>query len=244
MFLGYNSCDMNKKRVLLKLSGEALLGKKDFGIDYSVLDFICEEIKSCGTDDYEFVLVIGAGNIWRGGKDTESGIDRVPSDYIGMLATIMNAVALQASLEKSKLRTRVCSALEFPSVAEPYIKRRAMRHLEKSRIVICAAGIGNPYFTTDSAAALRSLELECDVILKATNVDGVYDSDPKLNADAKKYETVSFDEVLEKNLRVMDATAIAQCRDNKMPIVVFELMKKGNLKKVLEGGNIGTRIVI
>ncbi|PID70168.1 UMP kinase [bacterium DOLZORAL124_38_8] len=237
---------MEKKynRILLKLSGEALLGKKSFGIDYDVLHQISSEIRDVYHQGVEIVVVIGAGNIWRGSQDEDSDIDRVPSDYIGMMGTIMNSVALQASLEeKFDVPCRVCSALDIPSVAEPYIKRRAMRHLEKGRIVICAAGIGNPYFTTDSAAALRSLELECDVLLKATNVDGVYDADPKKDAQAQKYDSVSYDEVLEKKLKVMDSTAIAQCRDNSMPMVVFKLLEKGNLGKVVNGENIGTTVV-
>ena len=231
------------KRILLKLSGEALLGDKEFGIDYGVLDQITAEIQEVHKLGVEVVVVIGAGNIWRGANH-ESGIDRVPSDYIGMMGTIMNSVALQASLEKIGLHSRVCSALNTPSVAEPYIRRRAVRHLEKNRIVICAAGTGNPYFTTDSAASLRALELSCEVLIKATNVDGVYDADPRKDKKAKKYDEVTFDEVLEKDLKVMDATSVAQCRDNKLPIIVFELMKKGNLKKVIEGKNIGTRIVL
>jgi len=231
------------KRILLKLSGEALLGKKEFGIDYDILHKICEEVANVKALGVEIVIVIGAGNIWRGSENGDSGIDRVPSDYIGMMGTIMNSVALQANLEKTGLETRICSALEMPSVAEPYILRRAQRHLEKGRVVICAAGTGNPFFTTDSAAALRSLELDCDVVLKATNVDGVYDADPKTNPDAVRYEEVNFDEVLEKNLRVMDGTAIAQCRDNKMPIIVFKLMEPGNIERVVKGENVGTRIV-
>ena len=230
-------------RILLKLSGEALLGEKEFGIDYSVLDKITAEIAEIHKLGIEVVVVIGAGNIWRGANH-ESGIDRVPSDYIGMMATIMNSVALQASLEKIGLYCRVCSALNTPSVAEPYIRRKAVRHLEKKRIVICAAGTGNPYFTTDSAASLRALELNCEVLIKATNVDGVYDADPRKNAKAQKYTQVTFDEVLEKDLKVMDATSVAQCRDNKLPIIVFELMKKGNLKKIIEGQNIGTQITL
>ncbi len=229
------------KRILLKLSGEALLGDKEFGIDYSVLDKIIQEIIDVNKLGIEIVVVVGAGNIWRGANH-ESGINRVPSDYIGMLGTIMNSIALQAALEKNGIHSRVCSALNTPAVAEPYIRRKVVRHLEKKRVVICAAGTGNPYFTTDSAASLRSLELECEVLIKGTNVDGVYDADPRKNPNAKKYEEVSFDEALEKDLRVMDATAIAQCRDNKMPIIVFELMKKGNLKKVVMGENVGTRI--
>lgn len=231
------------KRILLKLSGEALLGEKEFGIDYSVLDKITAEVEEVHKLGVQVVVVIGAGNIWRGANH-ESGIDRVPSDYIGMMATIMNSVALQASLEKVGIYCRVCSALNTPSVAEPYIRRRAVRHLEKGRVVICAAGTGNPYFTTDSAASLRALELECDILIKATNVDGVYDADPNKDPKAKKYEKVTFDEVLEKDLKVMDATAVAQCRDNKLPIIVFELMKKGNLKKIIDGEHVGTKIVL
>lgn len=231
-------------RILLKLSGEALLGKKEFGVDYNILHEICTEIGEIHAQGVQVVLVIGAGNIWRGAENGDSGIERVPSDYIGMLGTIMNAVALQAGLEKAGMETRICSALDMPSVAEPYIRRRAVRHLEKNRIVICAAGTGNPYFTTDSAAALRSLELDCDVLMKATNIDGVYNDDPRKNPKATKYDTVSFDEVLEKNLRVMDGTAIAQCRDNKMPIIVFRLMEAGNIRRVLAGDSVGTRITI
>lgn len=231
------------KRILLKLSGEALLGEKDFGIDYSILNEICSEVKTVHDLGIEIVIVIGAGNIWRGTENDESGIDRVPSDYIGMLGTIMNSVALQAGLEKLNIDTRICSALDMPAVAEPYVRRRAERHLEKNRIVICSAGTGNPYFTTDSAAGLRSLELGCDVLIKATNIDGVYNADPRKDPNATKYDEVTFSEVLEKDLKVMDSTAIAQCRDNEMPIVVFELMDKGNLKKVVCGEKVGTKIV-
>jgi len=230
------------KRILLKLSGEALLGKKQFGIDYDVLHQICDEIKDIHQMGVEIVIVIGAGNIWRGAENSESGIERVPSDFIGMLGTIMNSIALQASLEARNIFTRVCSSIDIHSVAEPYIRRRAIRHLEKSRVIICAAGTGNPYFTTDSAAALRALELNCEILLKATNTDGVYDDDPRKNPNAKKYAEVTFDKVLEKNLKVMDATAIAQCRDNKMPIIVFKLMEQGNLKKIITGEKIGTKI--
>ena len=231
-------------RVLLKLSGEALLGNKEFGIDYEILNTICNEIKEVHALGTEIVIVVGAGNIWRGAQNHGLGIERVPSDYIGMMGTIMNAIALQSRLEALGVYSRVASALDIPAVAEPYIRRRAMRHLEKKRVVICAAGTGNPYFTTDSAAALRSLELECDVVIKGTNVDGVYNADPKKDPNAVKYNEVTFDEVLEKDLKVMDGTAIAQCRDNKMPIVVFELMKAGNLKKVMMGEDVGTRIVL
>ena len=231
------------RRILLKLSGEALLGEKQFGIDYAVLHDICQKIADVQAMGVQIVIVIGAGNIWRGSQNGESGIDRVASDSIGMLGTIMNAVALQASLEKIyKLDSRVCSALDIPSVAEPYIKRRAVRHLEKGRLVICAAGTGNPYFTTDSAAALRSLELECDVLFKATNVDGVYSADPKLDPTAVKYDTISYDQILEKNLSVMDSTAIAQCRDNHMPMVIFKLLQTDALKKAVCGQTVGTRV--
>lgn len=231
-------------RVLLKLSGEALLGGKEFGIDYEILNTICEEIKEVHALGTEIVIVIGAGNIWRGAQNHGLGIERTSSDYIGMMGTIMNAIALQSRLEGIGIYSRVASALDIPAVAEPYIRRRAIRHLEKKRVVICAAGTGNPYFTTDSAAALRSLELDCDVVIKGTNVDGVYNADPRKDSEAKKYDEVTFDEVLEKDLKVMDGTAIAQCRDNKMPIVVFELMKAGNLKKVMAGEDVGTRIVL
>ena len=230
------------QRVLLKISGEALLGGKNFGIDYAVLDHLCQEIKAVHQKKVQLVLVVGGGNIWRGGQEKESGIDRVPSDYIGMLGTIMNAVALQAHLEKIGLESRVATALQIPAVAEPYIRRRALRHLEKGRIVICAAGTGNPYFTTDSAATLRALELNCQAVLKGTNVEGVYDCDPTKNPQAKKYDQVSFDEVLEKNLRVMDGTAIAQCRDNQLPIIVFKLFKPQALQRVVAGEKEGTRV--
>ena len=231
------------KRILLKLSGEALLGKKSFGIDYSVLDEICDSIAEVHELGVEIVIVIGAGNIWRGASSEASGIDRVPSDYIGMLGTVMNSVALQANLEKKHgIVTRVSSAIDIPSVAEPYVSRRVIRHLEKGRIVICAAGTGNPYFTTDSAAALRSLELNCAVLMKATNVDGVYSADPQKDPKAKKYDEVTYTEVLEQDLKIMDATAIAQCRDNNMPLLIFELREKGAMKKAVLGERIGTTV--
>lgn len=231
------------KRILLKLSGEALLGDKEFGMDTDILHYIADEIIEAKSLGIEIAIVIGAGNIWRGAQNN-SEIDRVPSDYIGMLGTIMNSLALQATLEKKGVYCRCCSAIDMPEVAEPYITRRADRHLEKGRIVICGAGTGNPYFTTDSAAALRALELKCDVLVKATNVDGVYTDDPRKNSDATKYDTVTFDEALEKNLKVMDSTAIAQCRDNKMPITVFRLMEKGALARFLKGEKVGTSIIL
>jgi uridylate kinase len=229
-------------RILLKLSGEALLGEQKFGIDYKIMHQICEDIAQVHKMGVQVAVVIGAGNIWRGAQNSDSGITRVPSDYIGMMGTIMNSVALQANLEKIGITTRICSALDIPSVAEPYIKRRAVRHLEKDRVVICAAGTGNPYFTTDSAAGLRSLELECDILLKGTNVDGVYDRDPQKDPTAKRFDRVTFEEVLEKKLRVMDATAIAQCRDHRMPIIVFKLLEKGNIARVVCGEKCGTHI--
>jgi len=231
------------KRILLKLSGEALLGDKPYGIDYKILDYIVDEIIPIHEDGIEIAIVIGAGNIWRGAKMKESGIDRVPSDYMGMLGTVMNSLALQAAFEKKYISTRVLSSLSIPEACELFNKRRAIHHLEKNRIVICAGGTGNPFFTTDSAAALRALELQCDMVLKATNVDGVYTDDPRTNPDAQKIEIATFDEVLEQNLHVMDGAAIALCRDNDMPIKVFKLIEKGNIQKAVQpNGYIGTLI--
>lgn len=231
------------QRILLKLSGEALLGDKPYGIDYKILDFIVEEIIPLYKQNIQIAIVIGAGNIWRGAKMKESGIDRVPSDYMGMLGTVMNSLALQAAFEKNSIPTRVLSALDIPEAAEMFNKRRAVHHLEKNRIVICAGGTGNPFFTTDSAAALRALELNCDIVLKATNVDGVYTSDPKIDSSATKIHTAHFDEILEKNLHVMDGSAVALCRDNAMPIKVFKLIEKGNIAQAVQKNNsIGTLI--
>lgn len=239
------------QRVLLKLSGEGLSppvktrsarsGSESFGIDFSILGLLADQILDVQKMGYELVLVLGAGNIWRFRDKKDTGIDRVVSDYMGMLATIMNSVALMSAIERKGGKARVCSALDIPSVAEPFITRRALRHLEKGRIVICAGGTGNPYFTTDTAAALRALELQCSLLVKASNIDGVYDDDPSKNKNAKKYKTVSFDKVLEKDLKVMDAAAIALCRDGNLPIQVFEFGKKGNLLKAILG-KIGTRI--
>jgi uridylate kinase len=229
------------QRVLLKFSGEALLGSEESGIDFSILGNLAQQILEVQKAGYEVAVVLGAGNIWRFRDNANSGVDRVSSDYMGMLATIMNSVALMSAIEAKGGVARVCSALDIPSVAEPYIKRRASRHLEKKRIVICAGGTGNPYFTTDSAAALRALELECDVLVKCTNTDGIYDSDPKKNAKAKKYDKVSYEEVLEKDLKVMDGAAIALCRDSQLPIIVCEFGEKGNIMKALRG-KIGTRV--
>jgi len=228
-------------RILLKLSGEALQGDHESGIDFPILGNLADQILAVQKAGHEVAVVLGAGNIWRYRDTKESGINRVSSDYVGMLATIMNSVALMAAIEQRGGTARVCSALDIPAVAEPYIKRRATRHLEKGRIVICAGGTGNPYFTTDTAAALRALELECDVLVKATNTDGVYDADPKTTPDAKRYDKVSYDEVLEKDLKVMDGAAIALCRDGKLPIQVFLFGKVEDLIAAVDG-KVGTRV--
>ena len=230
------------KRIMLKLSGEALSGGGEFGLDHDALHAIAEEIISVTKEGIEVAVTIGGGNIWRYRDMKDSGIERTASDAMGMLATIMNAVGLQAALESQGAFSRVCSAVDVPQLAEPYLRRRAVRHLEKGRIVICAGGTGNPYFTTDSAAALRALELNCDVILKATNVDGVYDKDPKTAKDAKRYDELSLQEAIEKNLQVMDQAALSLCRDQKMPIVVFKFGEAGNLLKVVKGEKVGTRV--
>lgn len=226
------------KRVLLKISGEALAD--GFGFDYAKLHAIASQIYGVWEKGIQIIIVIGAGNIWRYRDTTESGIERTASDAMGMLATIMNAVALQSAIEKLGAVTRVCSAINVPQLAEPYLRRRAERHLEKKRIVICAGGTGNPYFTTDSAAALRALELECNVILKASNVDGIYDKDPNKFKNAKKYDRVSFQEVIEKNLKVMDQSAFSLCREQNLPIVVFNFAKKGALLDAALGKKVGT----
>ncbi len=231
---------MTYKRVLLKISGEALAS--GFGFDYDKLHDIAAQIVEVRNADIEVVIVVGAGNIWRFRDTTESGIERTASDAMGMLATIMNSVALQSALEKIGAQTRVCSAINVPQLAEPYLRRRCERHLEKGRVVICAGGTGNPYFTTDSAAALRALELSCNVILKASNVDGIYDKDPNKSKDAKKYETVSFQEVIEKNLKVMDQSAFSLCREQNLPIVVFNFGTKGALLDAAMGKKVGTLV--
>ena len=226
------------KRVLLKISGEAFA--ENFGFDYRRLHDIATQIVGVWKKGIQIIIVIGAGNIWRYRDTTESGIERTASDAMGMLATIMNAVALQSAIEKQGAVTRVCSAINVPQLAEPYLRRRAERHLEKKRIVICAGGTGNPYFTTDSAAALRALELECDVILKASNVDGIYDKDPNKFKNAKKYDKVTFQEVIEKNLKVMDQSAFSLCREQNLPIVVFNFGRKGALLDAALGKKVGT----
>lgn len=228
------------KRILLKLSGEALIGEKGFGIDSSTVDSIAKEIKKVVDMGAKIAIVIGGGNIFRGVEASAKGMERASADYMGMLATVINALALQNALEKNNVPTRVQSAIDMRELAEPYIRRKAMRHLEKGRVVIFAAGTGNPYFTTDTAAALRAMEIGADVIMKATKVDGVYSSDPIKDPKAKKYDTISYIDVLKKGLSVMDSTAISLCMDNNLPIVVFNLKGRDNIKKVVQGKKIGT----
>lgn len=228
------------KRILLKLSGEALQGDEGFGICPPVIESIACQIKEVWEFGVEIAVVIGGGNIFRGLKASASGMDRATADYMGMLATVMNAMALQDFLERQDVPTRVQSAIEMREIAEPYIKRRALRHLEKGRVVIFAAGTGNPYFTTDTAASLRAMEINANILMKATKVDGVYDSDPMKNSNAVKYDRLGYLEVLQKNLSVMDSTAISLCRDNKLPIMVFNLHQKGNIKRAVVGEPIGT----
>jgi uridylate kinase len=228
------------KRVLLKLSGEVLMGDQAFGIDPAVVAELAREVKAAKDSGLELCLVIGGGNIFRGMAGAAAGMDRAQADYMGMLATVMNALAMQNALEQIGVHTRVQSAVQMDQVCEPVIRRRAERHLEKGRVVIFAAGVGSPYFTTDSGAALRAAEMGCDALLKGTSVDGVYDSDPKKNANAKRFETVSYDKVLADNLKVMDASAVALCRDNNIPIVVFSIRENGNLARVLAGDGVQT----
>jgi uridylate kinase len=230
------------KRILLKLSGEALLGKEDYGIDPNVVSALAAEIIEIAKLGIQIGVVIGGGNIFRGAGLAKSGIDRATADHMGMLATVMNALAIQDSLEKSGGNARVMSAIKINEVCEDYIRRRAIRHLEKNRIVIFAAGTGNPFFTTDSAAALRAIEMGAELLLKATKVDGLYTSDPKKDPTATKYDQVSFDEVLNKKLEVMDATAIALCRDYKMPIRIYNMLAPGELKRLMFGEQLGTLV--
>jgi uridylate kinase len=227
-------------RILLKLSGEALMGQGQFGIDPDTVAGLAAEIAAAKAQGHELCLVIGGGNIFRGMAAAAKGFDRATGDYMGMLATVMNALAVQNALEKAGVDTRVQSAIPMASVSEPYIRRRALRHMEKGRIVIFAAGTGNPYFTTDTAAALRAAEMGCDALFKGTSVDGVYDADPKKVADARRYEHLSFSRVLADNLKVMDAAAVALCRDNDIPIVVFNIRQPGNLAQVLAGEGTAT----
>lgn len=234
--------DYKYKRALLKLSGEALAGDQGYGIDPKVVNLLAEEISEIVNDGVELAVVVGGGNIFRGLAGAAEGMDRSQADYIGMLATVMNALALQDAFERHGTFSRVQSAINMQEVSEPYIRRRALRHLEKGRVVILAAGTGNPYFTTDTTAALRACELDVDCVMKATKVDGVYDSDPKSNLDAKKFDSISYLEVLNKGLQVMDATATSLCMDNNVPMIVFDLTKPGNIKRALKGEPIGTTI--
>lgn len=230
------------RRVLLKLSGEALMGDQGYGIDPGVVQYLADEIWEVAKLDVEIALVIGGGNIFRGLAASTHGMDRVSGDQMGMLATLINAVALQDGLEKRGLVTRLISAIEVRSIAEPFIRRRALRHLEKKRVVIFAAGTGNPYFSTDTAAALRAMEIHAEVILKATKVDGIYDRDPQLSKDAVKLIELDYMEVLSKQLKVMDSTAISLCMDNQMPIIVFNFKEKGNIKRIICGEKIGSLV--
>ena len=230
------------RRILLKASGEALMGAQPYGVDVRVARAIAEEIKAVHDLGVEVAVVVGGGNIFRGVSESAGDMDRSSADYIGMLATVMNAVVLQDALEKVGVHTRVLSAIHIPQVGEPFIRRRAIRHLEKGRVVIFAAGTGNPYFTTDSAAALRALEIRADVILKATKVEGVYTADPMKDATATRYDCITYREVLEKQLRVMDASAISLCMDNDLPIVVFNMRTAGNIVRVVSGEVVGTRV--
>ncbi|RJQ56751.1 MAG: UMP kinase [Nitrospiraceae bacterium] len=230
------------RRVLLKLSGEALMGDKNFGIDQKIVQYISRELKGISRSGVQVAIVIGGGNIFRGLEASAEGMERTSADYMGMLATALNALALQNALERNGMPTRVLSAIEMRELAEPYIRRRAVRHLEKGRLVIFACGTGNPYFTTDTAAALRAMEIGADVIMKATKVDGVYTSDPVKDPSAKKFKEITYIDVLKKRLKVMDSTAISLCMDNRLPIIVFSLMKSGNIKRILEGKKVGTLV--
>jgi uridylate kinase len=233
---------MKYKRILLKLSGESLMGDKQFGIDSSRLNQYALDIQQIVEKGLEVAVVIGGGNIFRGIQATEGGMDRVQGDYMGMLATVINSMALQSALETIHVKTRLLSAIKMEQICEPFIRRRAVRHLEKGRVVIFGAGTGNPYFTTDTAASLRAIEIEADVILKGTRVDGIYNADPEKDPLATRYDTISFSEVYEKNLNVMDMTAFTLCNENKLPIIVFDMNKPGNLLRIVSGEAIGTLV--
>ncbi len=228
------------ERILLKLSGEALMGNLSYGIDPAVVQSIAQEITDIVADGVQTAIVVGGGNIFRGVKGAAAGMDRATADYIGMIATVMNAMTLQDALEQNGVPTRVLSAIEMQEVAEPYIRRRAIRHLEKGRVVVFGAGSGNPFFTTDTTAALRAAEINAEVVFKATKVDGVYDSDPRTNPNARRYQSLTYSHVLTQDLRVMDTTAIALCKDNNIPIIVFDLSVPGNIRKAVMGDPIGT----
>lgn len=230
------------KRILIKLSGESLMGNKTFGLDPEMLAHYAHEIKSVVDIGVQIAIVIGGGNIYRGMNEAETGIERAHGDYMGMLATVINGMALQAGLEKVGLKTRLMSAINMEELAEPYIRRRAIRHLEKGRVVIFGAGTGNPYFTTDTAGSLRAIEINADVILKGTRVDGIYTADPEKDHNATRFSQISFEEVINKHLNVMDMTAFTLCQENKLPIVVFDIHKKGNLLQLLKGEDIGTTV--
>ncbi|MFH1836500.1 MAG: UMP kinase [Candidatus Omnitrophota bacterium] len=234
--------EKKRKRVLLKISGEALMGSLKFGIDPKVNNSIAKQIKEVKKSGTELAIVIGGGNIFRGLTAASKGMDRATADYMGMLATMLNGLALQDALETAGVHTRISTAIEMQELAEPYIRRRAIRHLEKGRVVIFVCGTGNPYFTTDTAAALRAIEIGAEMILKATKVDGVYSKDPMKHKDAKRYTSLTYMEVLRKKLKVMDSTAISLCMENNVPIVVFDMMRKGNIKKAVQGKKIGTVI--
>lgn len=234
--------DYRFKRVLLKLSGEALMGETGYGIDPEILESLAAQIDKVVSDGIEIAIVVGGGNIFRGLKASSSGMDRAQADYMGMLATIMNALALQDALERRGVYTRVMSAIAMQQIAEPYIRRRAVRHMEKGRVVIFAAGTGNPYFTTDTTAALRALEINADAVMKATKVDGVYDADPKTHPDACKFDELTYMDVLRRGLQVMDSTAISLCMDNDLPILVFNMEVEGNIDRALKGEPVGTLV--
>ncbi len=234
---------MKYKRILLKLSGEALMGDQNHGIDPIRMKEYAEEIKQIQQTGTEIAIVIGGGNIFRGVSGASKGMDRVQADYMGMLATVINGLALQSALENADVPTRLQTAIRIEAIAEPFIKRRATRHLEKGRVVIFGSGTGNPYFTTDSAAVLRAIEINADVILKGTRVDGIYNEDPEKNKEAIKFDSLSFDEVLKKGLKVMDTTAFTLSQENNLPIIVFDMNTKGNLSRIINGENIGTRVI-
>ncbi len=234
--------ELKYNRIMLKLSGESLMGKRGFGIDHNVLDFFASEVKKVHDIGVQVGIVIGGGNIYRGLSATDQGIDRVTGDQMGMLATLINSLALQNAIEHKGIFTRLLSAIHVEEIAEPYIRRRAIRHLEKGRVVIFGAGTGHPYFSTDTAASLRAVEIEADVIIKGTRVDGVFDSDPEKNPNASKFENISYLDVLTKNLRVMDLTAVSLCQENNLPMIVFNMDKPDNLFKLVKGQNVGTII--
>lgn len=240
--LNKSTAQMKYNRILLKLSGEALMGDKNFGIDNTRLSQYAQDIKSIVDKGVQVAIVIGGGNIFRGLQAAEGGMDRVQGDYMGMLATVINSMALQSALEQKGINTRLQSAIKMEAICEPFIRRRAVRHLEKGRVVIFGAGTGNPYFTTDTAASLRAIEIEANVILKGTRVDGIYTADPEKDKSATRYSKVTFNEVFEKDLKVMDMTAFTLCHENKLPIIVFDMNKKGNLMSLVQGNEVGTLV--